>query len=468
MDRISFGISGGLGEKEIQKIRDDAFDLLDKVGVEIEDTEIVSELKRHKGIRAEGALVFYSGEIVEEFIRQVREQNDEYFLRVPGRDKPVIRPPYLCMRTWDLAADSARPATVEDLQRAAKLLDTYDAEGVAPIHPPDTPTRLRQMITAKTCYENSRGLGSYMPAFSVREMELLCEMGEAAGRKWPHVSLQVPHSPMKLDAKSLALILEMKRSKRTPRGITAGGGAMPLSGAAAPLLLPGLLSQGLAEALSAYGTAKLLNDKVGGFCSIFPATFDMRYSGLSMASPEAVLYWLAIRQLWKEVFGQEVGGDLACTAKTYDAQAGAQKTAAILTAVMSGATTFVSPGMTPTDEAFHFEGVVIDMEILAYALRVGRGLAWEKTPTSDIVREGRKERTFLVHPTTMRFREEIWDPPVFTNDSMSQWESAGSPSVVQRAAAVARERIDQHSYRPDKPVQKDLDRIMRIAEKDLA
>jgi trimethylamine:corrinoid methyltransferase-like protein len=243
---------------------------------------------------------------------------------------------------------------------------------------------------------------------------------------------------------------------------------MPLAGAAAPLLLPGLLAQGLAEAVSAYGTAKLLNDKVGAYSSIFPATFDMRYSGLSMASPEAVQYWLAIRQLWKEVFGQDMGGDLACTAKTYDAQAGAQKMAAILTAVLSGATTFVSPGMTPTDEAFHFEGVVIDMEILAYALRVGKGLAWEKTATSDIVREGRKETTFLVHPTTMRFREEVWDPLVFTNETLAQWESEGSPSVVQRAARVARKRIDQHSYRPDKSVQKDLDRVMRIAEKDLA
>ena len=467
VERTRYSISGGLSSEAIERIIADAFRLLDSVGVTVEDENVLAELKRHKGVRVDGGLAFYSPQLVEEFIGQVHGQNDEYMLNVPGRAEPLVRPPFLCMRVWDLEAGCARPASVHDLTRAVKLLDTYGVEGIPPIHPQEIPPPLRQIVTAKVSYENSRAIGSYMQATSVREVELLCELGEAAGCKGPHVALQIVHSPLKLDANSLRLILELKRSKRTARGVTAGAGAMPLAGAAAPLLLPGFLAQGLAEALAAYGTPKLLNDGVTGYCSIFPGTFDMRYTGYSMASAEAIVYWLAIRQLMQHLFVQTMGGDFACTGKTYDAQAGAQKMAAILTAVLSGATTFCNAGMTPTDEVFHFEGAVIDMEILSYAWRVGKGVAWEDAPTAEIVKEGRAADTFLMHPATMRFREEIWDPPLFTNESLGRWLAQGSPGVIEKAARIAEERIAAHSYHPSKDVQREFDRIMKIAEKDL-
>jgi trimethylamine:corrinoid methyltransferase-like protein len=162
-----------------------------------------------------------------------------------------------------------------------------------------------------------------------------------------------------------------------------------------------------------------------------------------------------------------MGGDFACTGKTYDAQAGAQKMAAILTSVVSGATTFANCGMTPTDEVFHFEGAVIDMEILSYAWRWRRGLAWEETATEEIVREGVAEKTFMTHPTTMRFREEIWDGEIFTNESFAQWMAEGAPGVLEKAARAAEKRIRENAYRPDADVQRELDRIMKAAEREL-
>jgi trimethylamine:corrinoid methyltransferase-like protein len=186
-----------------------------------------------------------------------------------------------------------------------------------------------------------------------------------------------------------------------------------------------------------------------------------------MAAPEQLLYWLAVRQLSERVLGRMPGGDFACTGKTYDAQAGAEKMAAILTAVLSGARTFANVGMTPTDEVFHLEGAVIDMEILAYAWRAGMGLAWEETPTVGIVREGRAEQTFMTHPTTMRFREEVWAPQVFTREGLNQWLADGSPSLASKAWRIARDRIAAHEYRPEKAVQRELDRLMAVAEKEL-
>jgi len=466
MNRITFSIAGGLDSAAISKIRDDAFELLERVGVQVDDDDVRRDLARHDGLRIEGDLVYYSLGLVERFIEDVRRQNTEYMLNVPGRE-PLVTPPFLCMRVWDERADRARPATVGDLADAARLLDSYGVWGVPPVHPQEVPANLRQVVTAKVSYENSREIGSFVQATTIPEAEILSCMGEAAGRKGPHVCMQIMHSPLKLDVNSMRLLLEMKRTNRTPRGITVGAGAMPLAGAVSPLLMPGFLAQGLAEALAAYGTGKLVNDNVLGYCSIFPGTFDMRYTGLSDAAPEQILYWIAIRQISKEIFGATPGGDFAVTGKVYDAQTGAEKMAAILTAVLSGATTFSNVGMTPTDEVFHFEGAIIDMEILSYAWRTRRGLGWEDTPTADIVREGRAESTFMTHPTTMRFRDEVWQPQLFTRDGLNQWIADGSLSLLSRAWKIAHERIAENGYRPDADVQSELDRLMERARKEL-
>ncbi len=468
MDRVAYRIAGGLTKEAVEKIASDVFALLETVGVMVDSRDVLEDLSRHKGIRVDGEKVFYSPRLIEEFIAQVRAENTEYMLGDRERDEPLVRPPFLCMRVWDRVKNAARKATTDDLARAARLLDSYGAAGVPPVHPQDTPNRLRQVVTARVSYENSRSIGSFLQADSVDEAEILCRMGEAAGRTEPHVALQIVHSPLRLDANALGLLLEMKRTGRTPEGVTAGGGAMPLAGAVAPLLAPGWFAQGYAEALAAYGTARLVNENVHGYCGMFPGTFDMRHSGISMATPEAILGWLAVRQLQEHFFGQTMGGDFACMGKTYDAQAAAEKTAAILTAVMSGATTFANVGMTPTDEVFHFEGAVIDMEILGYAWRLRHGIGWEETPTVDIVAEGERDGTFLMHPTTMRFREEIWEPVVFTRESHNAWLAEGSPSVLEKAAGEAERRIAENDYRPEADVAKELKRLFEIAQKKLA
>ena len=468
MERITYEITGGLSAEAVERIGADAFELLESAGVAIESDEVCDELSRRDGVRAADGRVFYAPRLVEQFIEWVRADNAEYMLNAPGAERPLVRPPFLCTRVWDLEAGRAREARVGDLARAARLMDSYDAEGVPPVHPQDVEAKLRQVVTAKVSYENSRAIGGFMFAESLGEAEILCQMGTAAGRGGPHVCLQIVHSPLRLDARSLSLILEMKRSNSTPKGVAAGGGAMPLAGAAAPLLPPGFLAQGLAEALAAYGTGKLLNDDVRGYCSVFPGTFDMRSSGMAMASPEALLLWLAIRQLHEHFFGQTVGGDFACMGKTYDAQAAAEKAAAVVTAVLSGATTFVNVGMTPMDEVFHLEGAVIDMEILGYAWRLRSGIGWEDTPTMEIVEEARRDGTFLMHPTTMRFREELWKPELFTREGLSSWMAKGSPGLLDRAAAVAEERIQANDLRPDADVRKELDRLLESAERQLA
>jgi trimethylamine--corrinoid protein Co-methyltransferase len=59
---------------------------------------------------------------------------------------------------------------------------------------------------------------------------------------------------------------------------------------------------------------------------------------------------------------------------------------------------------------------------------------------------------FVSHEHTMRhLRDEVWEPWAFDRDSFSAWDKAGRESVVERAAAKAREILASHRPEPLEP-----------------
>jgi trimethylamine:corrinoid methyltransferase-like protein len=48
-------------------------------------------------------------------------------------------------------------------------------------------------------------------------------------------------------------------------------------------------------------------------------------------------------------------------------------------------------------------------------------------------------------------RDEIWEPRAFDHDDFSAWDKAGRVSVVERAAAKAREILAAHRTDPLPP-----------------
>jgi trimethylamine---corrinoid protein Co-methyltransferase len=72
---------------------------------------------------------------------------------------------------------------------------------------------------------------------------------------------------------------------------------------------------------------------------------------------------------------------------------------------------------------------------------------------------------YAAHPHTVRhLHDEPWRPATFTYASFMGWRAAGSPTVLDRAKAVARDILAHHEVRPLAPeAEKDIRRIAQAS-----
>ena len=64
------------------------------------------------------------------------------------------------------------------------------------------------------------------------------------------------------------------------------------------------------------------------------------------------------------------------------------------------------------------------------------------------------------------FKKEYWEPELFIHSNLGQWKEMGSKSVWEYANEIVKKRIEEHTYRVDKDVRKELDKIYERAKKD--
>jgi trimethylamine--corrinoid protein Co-methyltransferase len=121
------------------------------------------------------------------------------------------------------------------------------------------------------------------------------------------------------------------------------------------------------------------------------------------------------------------------------------------------------------DEVYSYEQLVIDAEIIEYARRVVKGFPFDKASAdTKPVKDAGIGGQFLDHPTTVdAFRHEYWFPELFEHPMLATWQAAGARSVVARAGEIARRRIAEYDYAPDRDVRKEIAKIYRSAEAHL-
>ena len=61
--------------------------------------------------------------------------------------------------------------------------------------------------------------------------------------------------------------------------------------------------------------------------------------------------------------------------------------------------------------------------------------------------------------TLKNFRQECWDPELFTHYNLGQWIDLGSRSIKDYANEIAKKKIASHSYHIDEDISRELDRI---------
>lgn len=438
MSRVRYGLSGGLDERRLNAIRSEALAVLERIGVEIDHEGIRRHLAQFEGVSIQGKRVCYSGALVTKWIERIREDNLEYAYNRTDSDAFRLVGTYLSRWYIDPETLERRYGTPEDLALSTQLMDAYNAYGPSPMHVQTVPEGLRQLVTFKTCVLNSREVGGWGPAANAFDAEYLCRIGEASGRRPPYGAMEIPISPLKLNHHALDFIYQRRERPDQFTGIVYGGGAVPMPGATSPIHAPACLIQGMAEALAAYITPKLIDGRVPGYCSFGGYLFNMKTMKPDVFFPESLVYRALIRQTIAHVLGRTMGFHFRCWNLR---SAGNVFRAGFAAAVdaLAGSRTFLDAGEAP-DESFAPHIFVMHADILRHVEKfvAGLGLVEDGAAIFDLIEHGARSGMYLDHPSALAYRAHYLEPELFFKDIDHEELCAEARKTAREVAAANR------------------------------
>lgn len=458
-DAMKLQLAGGFSDAELTVIQDDAFELLSEVGIRIDHEGIVAFLETLPGVSHTANRVMLSRDVVEKWLPRIREDNQEYSYNRPG-DAWRLVAPYMPSNYRDPVSGEVRLAGNDDLRLCARLGDALDMYGPEPLHVQDAPAKLRQLLSFKTTLENSRYMGGWAPAVRANEIQFMIEMGQAAGRKPPYACMELPISPLRLNAELLAMIFERRDRDDQFLGIVVGGGAVPMPGATAPLSFPACLAQALAEALAAYIIPQLIDPRISGYCSFGGFLFNMRTMDIRPYFPESLLYQYMVRQIIRHVFGATMGSqfkpdDWTNPGKVY------QMGFAGMVDALSGART-VSVGAELGD-IMNPLNMVLAADLVRHLQKTTEGLPLDYAPgsTRQLVGEGLGSGMYTDLESALNYRRLYVEPRLlFRYDTLED--------LMQAAREEMTRLLAENHFALDPDVQRDVDSVFDAARRSLS
>lgn len=224
------------------------------------------------------------------------------------------------------------------------------------------------------------------------------------------------------------------------RGLRVGiGGGMGAMGATAPVTLAGAVTLNLAEQLA----VRILNWVLHGdkrlHLSSGISVMDMRTAIRPYGRPEMALTNLMTAQMARH-YGASFSGQAGLTdAKLPSVEAGAQKALTALPTLLAGGSVWVDAGLLAIDEVFSPIQMVLDNEFLSALTRFTHEFQInEETIGLDMIIEAGPGGHYLDrHHTARYFREEHWEPSIWSRQMLVPWMEKGSHLDVDAAREMA-------------------------------
>ena len=219
------------------------------------------------------------------------------------------------------------------------------------------------------------------------------------------------------------------------------GGGMAAMGATAPVTLAGAVTLNLAEQLALrilnwalYGDQRL---HLGSSISVM----DMRTTIRPFGRPEMAIANVMTAQLARH-YGASFSGHAGLTdAKLPSAEAGAQKMLSGVATLMTGGSLWVDAGLLAIDEVYSPIQMILDDEMISALRHFAREfLVTEETIGLETILEVGPGGHYIDSLHTVRhFREEHWNPTIWSRHMLRPWMEGGRGLDVDRARELALE-----------------------------
>lgn len=226
-------------------------------------------------------------------------------------------------------------------------------------------------------------------------------------------------------------------------GVPAEIVSMPLAGAAAPVTLLGAITQHAAECLSGITIHQLAGPGSPIVWGGAPAIFDMRKGGTPFGAVETGMIDSSYAQVGK-FLGMPTHAYLGATdSKLVDMQAGLESGMGALIGALSGINMISGSGMLDSLICQSPEKLVIDAEGISMAKRMLEGMKVHTETLATGFYEGInfKGGDFLKQKITLQLfqKEQHMPSKVIDRDSMRGWKESGGLDAFGRA----RQRVEQ-------------------------
>jgi trimethylamine--corrinoid protein Co-methyltransferase len=462
-----------LSETQIEEIVSTALNILERVGVEINDDEILKMLK-DSGCINKDKVVYIPSSLVQECllyspknitisdrsgkIAMFLEKGKIYF--GTGSECPFLLDPYTGKRRHWLAKDIEQAAILVD---AMPNMDFHMSLGLLS----DAPNNMKYDRFQFTAILKNTKKPIISTAVNVNGLEdiynlcCICTEGEDNFRQKPFFILYIETISPLIHSKEVLKKIKYAAEKQIPTVYTNAVNA----GATGPVTLAATIAQGAAEYLSGVVIAQLLKKgtPIIGGGTLF--SMDMNTGVASYGSTENYLMDAAMTEVC-QYLGLPVFSLAGCSSsKVFDGQATLESMYSVLAAALSGANLIHDVGYIEDGLCGSFEMVLVSDEIIGMVKRFISGIKVDKnTLALDVIEKVGPGGNFLTEEHTVKnFKNEMFMPKLIDRSVYANWKTSGSKTLEQRVNEKVKEILS--SYKPEPLPDDKLEKIDEYMKK---
>jgi trimethylamine--corrinoid protein Co-methyltransferase len=471
--RPSFNI---LTESQITRILDEAYDVLEKIGLLIEHQEVVEKLlNAGASTKGDQQRVLIPRSLVESCCASAPSRVELYdrignlSMELTGHNVH-FDPGSAAINVLDWREDIIRKPNSHDVAEFHRLTDAlpnYVAQSTGLI-PDDVPheiaDRWRLIIALHHC-RKPVVTGTFAQEGWNPMVEMLSAIrgGKDELRKKPLAIFDVcPSPPLTWTKLGCQTLIDGAND-----GVPLEFVSMPLAGATAPVTLAGALVQHTAETLGGVVLTQTLNTGTPIIYGGSPAVFDMREGTTPMGAIETMMIDVGYNQIGKYLNLPTHAYMGLSDAKKVDTQAGFESSSGAILAALAGINVISGAGMMDFESCQSLVKLVVDHDICGMALRLTQGIRFrDGLLAEDLLGDLTQGDLFLTSPLTLScLKQEQYIPsPVVDRKNLGEWERAGSNILMERAKERVQQLLSESEIEPlDSRLSQELHYIMETS-----
>ncbi|MGH9750796.1 MAG: trimethylamine methyltransferase family protein [Candidatus Polarisedimenticolia bacterium] len=445
-----------ISEAMIDRIIDEAFEVLEKIGLQFEHPKALALLGEHgQRIEPKSERAWLSRGFIEKAMgtapRSFKLWNvtGDAFLEIGG-DEVIYDPGSAAIKVLETDG-RVRASTCADAINIARLvqqLPHIKAQSTSLV-PSEVPNEISDFLRLYLAVQHCNkpivtGLFREDSFRATLEIMTIVRGSEKEACEKPMAIFDAcPSSPLRWSVLTSESILQCAQY-----GLPSEIISVPLTGATGPVTFSGTLVVHTAENLAGIALAQAVRPGAPVVYGGAPCLMDMRAGQTPFGSLETYMIDCAYAQIGKRL-GFPIHSYMGLSdSKRVDAQAGSETGMGVILAALAGVNVVSGVGILDFITCQSLEKLVIDNELCGMAYRLMRGIDQKHEKMAlDLLPEAVEKGHFLGHPTTLRlFKEECYMPGKVV-DRASAKPGGGGPTDYERAQPIVKELLAKEPFR---------------------